>query len=180
MTPQPTPPDHSVPCRLLLVVDPQKGFMTPSSAHICERLRSLQQQFDVVIYSRFLNPDPSPFRSILNWHEMGPGSQALDFALDPPKGSDIVEHTDYSSVTPMLLDALARYGAKEVCLAGVATEACVLKTALDLFKANITPWVLCDVCASDKNARFHEMALEVVGAMIGQRHLIERRHLKRQ
>ncbi len=64
-----------------------------------------------------------------------------------------------------------------MCICGIATEAGVLKTVIDLFEYHFTPWVLEDLCASDKNGEFHDMAVKVIGALIGEDHIIDRQTL---
>jgi nicotinamidase-related amidase len=172
------PPDRSINPAFLLVVDVQKGFVTAASQHVLPSIENVQSRFDTVLYARFVNPDPSPFRSILRYDKMGRGTPDTEFAIEPCDGSAVMEHTAYSCVTGELLYWLRDRDVKDVCVCGIATEACVLKTVMDLFEYHFTPWVLTDLCASDKNDRFHKMAVEVVGALIGQDHLIETKTLK--
>lgn len=166
------PPAHAVKPKFLLVVDVQKGFVTDTSRHVLSKIEAVQERFETVIYARFINPAPSPFRSILDYHKLGRGSPDADFAIRPCPGAAVMEHTAYSSVTGELLYWLRDRQVSEVCVCGIATEACVLKTVVDLFESHFVPWVVQDLCASDKDDRFHDMAVEVIGALIGQQHVI--------
>ena len=171
------PPDHTVAPKFLLVVDVQRGFVTETSQHVVALIEAVQQRFETVLYARFVNPDPSPFRSILKYDKLGRGSEDGEFAITLCEGAAVMEHTAYSSVTGELLYWLRDKQVAEVCVCGIATEACVLKTVVDLFENHFTPWVIEDLCASDKNAHFHHMAIEVIGALIGQHHVIKTRTL---
>lgn len=166
---------HAVPRSkqtVLIVVDAQKGFVAPSSEHVLETLESLQDRFDRVILTKFQNPDPSPFRRILNYCELAPESEDTALAITARPDAEIVSRALYTCITAELLDILARWDVHEVHVAGIATEACVLKTALDLFEADIRPVVIADACASDKNDRFHTMAIELITSLIGTENVI--------
>ncbi|MBW8734953.1 MAG: cysteine hydrolase, partial [Asticcacaulis sp.] len=147
--------------KVLIVVDAQKGFVAPSSKHVLATLESLQYRFDRVILTKFQNPDPSPFRRILNYCDLAPESEDTALAITPREDAVVISRALYTCITDELLDILGNWGVREVHVAGIATEACVLKTALDLFEADIRPIVIADACASDKNDRFHTMAMEL-------------------
>ena len=173
------PPPHSVQPKFLLVIDAQKGFATEASRHVLPQIERAQMQFDTVLYARFANPDPSPFRSILKYDKLGRGSEDAEFAITLCQDSAVMEHTAYSCVTGELLYWLRDRDVKEVCVCGIATEACVLKTVGDLFENHFVTWVLKDLCASDKGPHFHEIAIEIIGALIGQQYIITQENLKR-
>lgn len=174
--PKPPPPGTVQP-KFLLVVDVQKGFVTDASRHVLTGIQYIQSHFDTVLYARFVNPDPSPFRNILNYNKLGRGSEDAVFAITPCESSAVMEHTAYSCVTGELLYWLRDREASEVCVCGIATEACVLKTVVDLFEYHFVPWVIEDLCASDKSDHFHQISIEVIGALIGQQHIIKKETL---
>ncbi|MFD4406738.1 cysteine hydrolase family protein [Nocardia sp. NPDC058499] len=65
----------------------------------------------------------------------------------------------------------------DVFLCGIATDACVLATAIAVFDAGLTPWVVCDACASNANRtppqRLHNAALMLLDRFVGTGHLID-------
>jgi len=158
--------------KVLIVVDAQKGFVTPSSQGVLEPIENLQYHFDKVIFTKFHNPDPSPFRRILKYCKLAPESEDTYLALEPRDDAVIIARPLYTCVTKELRDILSDWRVDEVYIAGIATEACVLKTVLDLFEYDIRPWVIADLCASDKNQRFHDMALELIASLIGPEHMV--------
>ncbi len=158
--------------KVLIVVDAQKGFVAPSSEHVLAMLEALQSRFDRVVLTKFHNPDPSPFRRILKYSELAPGDEDTALAIAPRGDASVIARALYTCVTPELLGILHDWGVDEVHVAGIATEACVLKTALDLFEADIRPIVIADACASDKNDRFHTMAMELITSLIGTDNVI--------
>ncbi|MDV6332283.1 isochorismatase family cysteine hydrolase [Asticcacaulis sp. 201] len=158
--------------QVLLVIDVQNGFVTPQSEHVVRPLENLQYEFDYVIFTKFYNPDPSPFRKFVGYDRMKQHSAQTDLTLQPRDDAVIISRPLYSGVTEALLVRLKTWGMREVFIAGIATDSSVLKTAIDLFELNIRPWVLQDLCASDKGADFHDAGLKILGNMIGPQHII--------
>jgi nicotinamidase-related amidase len=161
----------------LILVDIQKGFVTDCSKHLLPLVSKVQNDFKHVIFTKFYNPTPSPFREILDYQKLPPGDEETNLAIEPRPDALIVERPLYTCVTQELLDHLARLGTDEVLVCGIATEACVLKTVLDLFERNIKPWVVENLCASDQEKRYHDMAIELIAKLIGPEHVISRNDL---
>ncbi|ADU12706.1 isochorismatase hydrolase [Asticcacaulis excentricus CB 48] len=155
---------------VLLVVDVQKGFVTPASAHVVAPIETLQVRFERVVFTAFENADPSPFRDILAYDKLSPNDPDTELALRPRDDAYIHNRCAYGGGRS-LIDRLRGMEAETVYLCGIATEACVLKTALDLFEAGIRPLLLADLCASDKHRRYHDMALEILSKAIGPHNL---------
>ncbi len=155
----------------------QKGFITPCSHHLLPLLSKIQYDFDHVIFTKFYNPNPSPFREILDYQKLAPGSEDTKLALVPRKDAFIVDRPYYTCVTASLREHLEERNVSEVFICGVATEACVLKTVLDLFEHNIRPWIIEDLCASDQNKHYHDIAIELMAKLVGKDHIIHMRDL---
>ena len=162
---------------VLIVVDLQSGFVTECSAHVVELINHIQQRFDHVVFTKFYNPDPSPFRSILRYNKMSPGSPETELAVETRAGATIIERSSYSAATEELLGCLAEQRAKEVYVCGIATEACVLKITVDLFEQGIRPILIEDLCGSDKERRYHHMAIELLNKLIGPHNVIRLKDL---
>lgn len=158
--------------KILIAVDVQKGFLSPSSQHVVKPIEAIQDRFDYVVFTRFYNPDPSPFRRILNYHALAPGSEGIELAVTPRPDALIIDKPNYSGCNDALKEQLEKWNARDVYIAGIATEACVLKTVSDLFEQDILTWVIADLCASDKEHRFHDMAISILGTLIGTKHLV--------
>ncbi len=153
--------------RALIVVDLQKGFMNAHTAHIPALVAAFirQARLEPVIFTRFVNQPRSPYERFLDWREMHhpPDTDLVDELL-PLAGHVLVKHT-YTALTPELLALLK--GADEVLLVGVDTDACVLKTAFDLFEAGYRVRVIADLCATAEGPAMHEKALAVIQRNIG-------------
>lgn len=160
--------------KVLIIVDAQKGFITKHSEHVLDPIDKLQSRFKGnVIFTKFHNPPHSPFRNILDYQKLAPSDKNTMLAIPQRDDATIIDRPYYTCVTQELKQKLTELSVDEVALCGIATEACVLKTALDLFESSIRTWILKDLCASDQDVRYHDMALELLGKLIGQQHIIQ-------
>ena len=151
----------------LLIIDVQAGFINDATRHIPARVEALAADYAAVIVTRFVNPPGSVHRRFIHWHRFAPGSADTALAFDPPPGADIVEKTAYSCVDDAFLARLNALAAEEVHICGIATDNCVLCSAVDLFEAGIRPVVLADACGSHGGAEFHRWAVEILVRLIG-------------
>ncbi len=163
--------------RIVIIIDAQNGFVTPSSAHVLQPLARAQYEFDEVIFTKFHNPESSPFRRILDYQKIDAGTEEAELAITPRADAVMIDRPYYTCVTAELLDYLKKRDATDVYICGIATEACVLKTALDLFEKDITPWIVTDLCASDEDVGYHELGLRLLGKLIGAQHLVTQQEL---
>ena len=67
---------------------------------------------------------------------------------------------------------IRRHGWTDIVLCGIDAELCVLKTALDLFERDLTPWIIANASASTGGRTYHEAGLRVIGRAVGQHHLL--------
>jgi len=157
---------------VLLIVDVQKGFIGPATAHIPARVEALQDAFEHVVATRFLNPPGSPYRNWIGWSRMAPGAEEVELAFQPAADAIILDKRTYTCVDATFLATLGEWGADAVHLAGIATDNCVLKCAVDLFEAGIRPVVHADCCASHGGAACHEAGLMLLRRFIGEDQII--------
>ncbi len=154
--------------RCLLIIDVQKGFVTDATRHIPDKVAALQREYDLVFASRFVNPPGSMHRRLIRWDRFAPETEEAELAFSPRPDAQIVEKTSYTCVSDDLLKTLAKNDISRVDLCGIATDGCVLKTAVDLFEAGVTPVVLADYCGSHGGADCHEAGLLLLRRFIGR------------
>ena len=162
---------------VLLIVDVQRGFVTETTAAIPDRVARLQDRFDVVLATRFVNPEGSMHRRLMGWNRFAPGSAEAELAFVPRRDVPVFDKTAYSALTPGVRAHLAGLAPDRVVLAGIATDNCILKTAVDLFEAGTEPVVLTDHVASHGGPAAHACGLMLIGRFIGERQLIEEKDL---
>lgn len=152
----------------LLIVDVQQGFINAATRHVPPRVAALQDEYDRVYVTQFVNPADSPYRRWIDWQRFAPGSADVQLAFSPRDDAVVIEKPIYSCVTPTFLDRLRNDRVDEVHLCGIATDNCVLTCAVDLFEAGVRPVVLADFCASHGGADFHTWGLAILERLIGK------------
>lgn len=157
---------------MLLIIDVQKGFLNPATRHVPARVEQLQSRFETVIATRFLNPPGSPWRRFLDWPRFAPGSEETALAFSPEAGTRLRDKTRYSCIDEAFLSLLRAEGTEEVSLCGIATDNCVLATAIDLFQAGIRPLVLASACGSHGGRAAHLRGLAILARLIGERQIL--------
>lgn len=158
--------------KILIVIDLQKGFVTEHSKPVVDPIKRALRQFDRVIFTKFINPDDSPFRRILDYQKLSEGSEETELVMEVAPDAVIIERPHYTCVTEELREQLEQMKAESVYICGIATEACVLKTVLDLFEHDIRPIVIKDWCASDQEQKYHDMAIELIEKAIKKENVI--------
>jgi nicotinamidase-related amidase len=164
----------------LAVIDMQRVFADPSSAWFTPRFgeivtpigRLVDALRPRVTFTRFVAPEV-PTRAWRDYYRDWP------FALVPSdneiyqlvdelrhEGGSTVDSTTFGKWTPELAERAAGH---TLVLAGVATDCCVLSTALAAADTGVRVRVVADACAGVDDAA-HDRALEVIR---GYRPLIE-------
>jgi nicotinamidase-related amidase len=152
---------------VLIIIDVQRGFINPATAHVPARVDALQDRYGTVIVTRFVNPEGSAHRRLIGWHRFAPGSADTALAFTPRRDARIAEKHGYSCLTAEVRAVLDAAGAGEVHLCGIATDNCVLASAIALFEGGYTPVVLADACSSHAGAEYHDWGLRILRRLIG-------------
>lgn len=159
----------------LLVVDVQNGFMNDFTRHVVDRIVTLIESgtYDPVLFTRFVNVPESPFQRFVGWHdcETEPETILVD-AIQPYATSELTfTKPGYAGISEKLRAYLKEHDFERVTLAGIDTDMCVLKIALDVFDLGIEPVVLTDCCASTAGLQSHLAGLAVLARNIGAQQL---------
>lgn len=163
----------------LIVVDVQNGFVKESSEHVVQPIAEFAERWaaagGTVIATRFINPPGSQWERLIHWSRL---RSSPDIDLAPPIAQlaetqpvHVVDKTSYTSLTPEVLDLLG--DASTVYICGIATDGCVLRTAVDVFERGLTPLVLKDLCASHAGEATHQEGLHLTGRFIGIDQLVD-------
>jgi nicotinamidase-related amidase len=154
----------------LVVVDMQHVFADPDSPWCTPRLAQILDPIDRlvaayapdVVFTRFLAP-AEPTGAWRAYYQRWP------FALQPPdwRGYQLIDR--YASHATLDATTFGKWGAElagrvgsgEMVVAGVATECCVLATAVAAADAGVPVRVVADACAGADDLS-HEQALGVL------------------
>ena len=163
----------------LLVVDVQKGFLNDYTRHVPERVAKLaaRRGHGDLYFTRFENPPGGPYRKFLRWDGCG---RPPDTDLAPEvarlaarRPEHVFTKPGYAGLPEALAGVLRDRGIKRVNVAGIDTDMCVLKVALDLFDLGIEPIILVDCCASTSGLQAHLAGLAVLTRNIGAERLVD-------
>lgn len=156
----------------LVIIDVQRGFINEATMHIPDIVYDLQYEYEHVAVTQFFNAPGSPWRKLLQWQRFDRDGDDFPLAFEPCEHALVLEKSTYSAVTNRLLNWISAYDITDVHLCGIATDACVLKTALDLFEQEFRPVVLAHACASHGGVDCHNEALHLLGRQIGDKQVI--------
>ncbi len=156
---------------ILLVIDVQAGFINQWTRHIPEAVQSLQDRFETVFASRFENPPDSPFRKWKGLARFAPGMPETALAFAPCADAHVFAKSGYSAASDEIIVA-AKEADSPVHLCGIATDNCVLATAIDLFEQGVRPIVIADLCASHGGPEYHEAGLLLLKRLLGEAQIV--------
>ena len=161
--------------RALVVIDVQNGFINehtrPVLATITKLIDAFARREEPLAFTRFVNRAGSPYERWIGWTRFREAPEnALADGLDT-RGAPVFEKHVYSAFSAEMQSWLARRRIDSLVLCGIATDGCVLKTAVDAFERDIEPVVVTDACASHGGEAAHQAGLLLLGRFIGTRQL---------
>jgi nicotinamidase-related amidase len=170
----------------LVVVDVQNGFVTSHSRHIVRVVNRVVECWleasRPVFLTRFINTPNSSWQSLMGWQRL---QSEPEIDLHPTLGRylanplvSVMDKTTYTSITGKVRDYIEASNASAVAVCGIATDGCVLKTALDVFDMGRRPLVIEDACASHAGAAVHEAAMMILSRQLGRDQIIRSSELR--
>ena len=156
----------------LLIVDVQSGFINSATRHVVPIVERLQQDYDHIYATRFVNKSGSPYQRLMDWNQFGEDSADVALAFRPAKDAVVIDKSVYTCVDSLFLCDLRKKGVDEVSVCGIDTDVCVSICAVGLFENGIRPVVLANACASHAGVEYHEMALKIMRRLIGHRQIV--------
>lgn len=158
----------------LLVIDPQRIFAAPDSPWgspmfpaIVDPVRRLAAHFaDRVVITRWVAPDPA----VGSWAAYLRAWPFADVPADDPL-FDVVDELSDLAGTVVTATTFGKWGpalaevtgpTPRLVIAGVATDCCVISTALAAADAGATVTIVSDACAGSTPEN-HRSALSVMG-----------------
>jgi len=161
---------------VLVVIDMQNGFLNESSKAIIEPVSKLVESARSrgipVVFTRFRNEEGGPYERLIGWTRLR-CSPEVDIAPELESyATTVIDKTMYSAFTDEFETLVAKESWSTVILCGVATDGCVLKTAVDAFERGLVPLVVRDACASHAGTDIHEAGLLLLARFIGRDQIV--------
>ena len=159
-----------------VVIDMQNGFLNEHSNHIVKNVAGLINRLQglsvPVVFSRFLNFAGSPYETLIDWDRVQ-GEPETDIVAElAPLVEELIDKNFYTALTSDFVELIREHDWKTIILSGIATESCVLKTAVDAFELGLRPIVISDACASDVGPDSHSAGLIVLESLIGKKQIM--------
>lgn len=160
---------------LLLVVDMQNGFVNEKTEHIVSGIETLIDYFSKkqlpIAFTRFINSPESPHVKWIGWSRFmaEPEINLIDNFRNTSK--HVFDKKGYTAFTEEFETFLRDRSISKIFWCGIATDGCVLKSAVDSFERNIKPVVVKDACASHAGDDVHHAGLLLISRFIGKRQI---------
>lgn len=162
---------------MLLVVDMQNGFMPAKCQHIVPVVSGLIEHFNAqnkpVVFTRFINIPESGYVKWIRWSRL---MTEPEINIIPELQQYVQKTFDknyYTAFTDEFSSYIKENEIERVYICGVATDSCVLKSAIDAFEKGIEPLVIKDACYSHAGDEAHNAGLYLLSRNIGKYQIIE-------
>lgn len=159
----------------LLIVDVQNGFLNEYTRQIPGRIAELVQlkTFDQLLFTRFVNVPGSPYDRLLDWQgcEHPPETDLAPELAGLATRDNVFEKRGFTGLPEKLAAYLVDRRVRQIAVAGIDTDMCVLKCALDIFDLGIKPIILTDCCASTAGLQAHLAGLAILSRNVGPQQL---------
>ena len=158
--------------RLLLVVDVQNDFINEHTKDTLIKIKELVNlnKYDLTAFTRFINDENSIWYKKLNYKGCIT-KEGQSIAIDT-KNNKVFDKTVYTAVNDALKNYIRENNISEIYLCGFDTDACIQKTAIDLFEQNYDVYVLKDYCMSHAGKEIHDLYIQNLSRLIGKNKII--------
>ena len=157
--------------KLLLVIDAQKDFINDNNVDVLNKIGELinSNKYDDVVFTRFINNKESIWYKKLDYK--GCITESGRKIVINTKDYKIIDKAIYSAVNDELENYIRNNNIEQIYLCGFETDACVQKTAIDLFEKNYDVYVLKDYCMTH-NIELHNTIIKNLKRLIGENSVI--------
>lgn len=162
----------------LIVVDMQNGFISEHSQPVVPAVTEVVTRWTAagrpVVFTRYHNYPGSPFERLIGWSQLqaSPEVDIVDELASYVDQATVLDKHVYTMFSTEGSALVAERGWTDLVFCGIATESCVLKSAVDAFELGYTPWVLTDASASHAGREAHGAGLLCAQRFIGAAQLI--------
>ena len=154
--------------KLLLVVDVQNDFINDNTKVTLQKIQELinANEYKNIVFTKFINNENGYWYKKLNYKGCLT-EEGRNIPIDTSKYL-VINKYGYSALNEELITYLNQNKIDAIFLCGFDTDACIYKTALDLFENGYNVYVLKDYCMSHKGLELHNVMIENLKRLIGK------------
>lgn len=151
----------------------KKSFINSHTESVPTNIKKLlsMKQFEYVVFTKFINDTNSQYYNTLNYKGCMT-EEDRKIVLDT-KNYKVIEKKVYTALNDELNQYIKDNNIDEIYVCGIDTDACVMKTALDLFENNYNVKVIEDCSMSHSGADIHNNAVGILKKLIGKENVIK-------
>ena len=166
----------------LVVIDVQNTFVKDPTRHVVPVIKGLVEAWQKaglpVVFTRVFHPKGGATEAFTagygfpNWGfgEEGPTAIVPELA---PMAQTVFKKETYGSLTLELQALIRQQGWTSLFFCGIATNRCVLKTAIDAFDLRLHPYIIQDACAPLGGAEQQQAALQAFDGFVGPENILD-------
>ena len=154
------------------MIDVQSNFVNQHTKDVVMQIHDLieSNKFDIVAFTKYMNASNGLFARELGY--LGCIREADQEIMLDTKRFPIFKKTVYTAYNEELKNFLLENHINQIYLCGIDTDACVFKTALDLFEHECDVYVLERYCRSHIGRKAHDYAIKSMQRLIGKKRVI--------
>ena len=158
---------------LLLIIDLQKDFINKKTDKLPNKISKLidSNAFDYIAFTKFINSENNDFYRKLNY-KCCLTEDGQNIVIDT-KNSKVFCKNVYTALNKEFLEYVHVNNINCIYLCGIDTDACVMKTAVDLFENGLNVKVIENYCMSHSGKKFHKSAIKMLKKLIGNKNVIK-------
>jgi Amidases related to nicotinamidase len=158
----------------LLLVDVQNGFVSDKTKQVLPRIKRIikAEHFDHVVATRFVNYKEGPYVRFMGWEKLMDEEETKLIDFVDKSAEKVFKKNVYSAVSRELLRFAKDKSIDTFYIAGIDTDCCVLKTAVDMFEKNMDFKVLLYYSASNGGRKSFNASVTVMKRLIGENCMI--------
>ena len=158
--------------KLLLVIDVQNDFINDNTRNVKNKIEKLVEsnKYDNIVFTKFINDKDNILYKRINYKGCL-SENGQEIAINT-NGNKIIAKKTYSALTDELEEYLNKHNISEIYLCGFDTDACVYKTAIDLFEKDYNVYVLNDYTMSSRGNELHNIFIDNLKRLIGKDNII--------
>lgn len=158
---------------VLLVIDPQVGWQHPAVDDVFATIPEAMRHFKGLrAVTAYVNAPDSLFETQLAWTRFRESSDTQLIDGYAEHADAVFEHETYGCLTDDVDEFLKANEITDVYVCGVFTDICISQTAMQLFDAGYSAFVVQDLVGTLHGEDVHRATIKSLKHAIGQAHVI--------